>query len=425
MPYQGYTGSVFPSGKAAGLGDGQHRDDDELESYVSTAARSPQASTSPLQDSLSAFLKRGERVAPITETEQLAMIARVHQARLDRDKLNDGRTSPRQRVEIRRALKRADEETAHIVYANFRLSQLIVNDQLSSRSLLLDRSRTLELRSELMQEASLAITEAVFSFDPERGTQWHTFMARKIRDQVRMGLARLSPLNAPASWGRAHRVAMQVQSNLTIELGRVPSLDELRPEVYARCYRWAEEHLAPAHYQLPAPEKHIEVEKKMRKQGMLGALDNLEQVMSWRPYTLSLDAPASSATDAASLGELIPGTSPSDDATFDTAELSELSALFSNILSTLEEREAEIIRLRFGFIDATSWTYQKIAEKFNVSSERIRQIERGVMERLRSPGAMFTALSAHLPSQFEEDDAESVTAAELVRRRQATAPQDS
>ena len=71
-------------------------------------------------------------------------------------------------------------------------------------------------------------------------------------------------------------------------------------------------------------------------------------------------------------------------------------------LSTLSERERTIVLYRYGFIDGESWTYPKIAELFEVSAERIRQIEKQVLTRLATPHGQYSALQRHLPRQFDD-----------------------
>ena len=60
-----------------------------------------------------------------------------------------------------------------------------------------------------------------------------------------------------------------------------------------------------------------------------------------------------------------------------------------------------IVLYRYGFVDGEMWTYDKISKMYDVSSERIRQIEKAVLEKLRSPSSQFAGLSTFLPSQLE------------------------
>jgi RNA polymerase primary sigma factor len=68
-------------------------------------------------------------------------------------------------------------------------------------------------------------------------------------------------------------------------------------------------------------------------------------------------------------------------------------------LGALQDREREIVLLRFGFVDGETWTYLKIAERYDVTAERIRQIERAALSKLSSPHGNFSALIGFLPSQ--------------------------
>jgi RNA polymerase nonessential primary-like sigma factor len=67
-------------------------------------------------------------------------------------------------------------------------------------------------------------------------------------------------------------------------------------------------------------------------------------------------------------------------------------------LATLSEREREIVLLRYGFDGTEGWTYSVIAERFGISAERVRQIERAALSKLASPHGRFTSLDTFLPS---------------------------
>ena len=72
-----------------------------------------------------------------------------------------------------------------------------------------------------------------------------------------------------------------------------------------------------------------------------------------------------------------------------------------DIYGSLPERDRMIIMYRYGFVDGDSWTYDKISELYDVSSERIRQIERAALCKLSETTTQFSALSSFLPSQFK------------------------
>jgi RNA polymerase sigma factor (sigma-70 family) len=86
-------------------------------------------------------------------------------------------------------------------------------------------------------------------------------------------------------------------------------------------------------------------------------------------------------------------------------EREEMQAAVREVLASLEPREREIIQYRYGFVDGETWTYAKISEKYGVSPERIRQIERAAVGRLRLPQEQVHDLSEFAERiDVDEDD---------------------
>jgi RNA polymerase sigma factor (sigma-70 family) len=163
---------------------------------------------------------------------------------------------------------------------------------------------------------------------------------------------------------------------------------------------WAYNKLSDAEKKMPKAEREKRQLDRLRKQGMLGALENLDEVLVQTQAVAYLDAP--SREDGSSLGDLLTG----DDQDMTAGlESEERQKAVSAVLAGLPERDRTIILHRFGFIDGEQWSYQKISLLYNVSAERIRQIERTAINRLSLPD-VGGHLKGFLGYQFERGEEE-------------------
>ena len=377
-------------------------DDAQIAEYL-RIAYSDQGDRSRV-DALSAYARQAEQYPQLPADRQARLVEVYQASRRAAEDLAARRLRGGAVAKARREVRRGDEALTHLVTSNFRLVLVIVNDALRPRMNSALRPRMLELRTELVQEGNLALTIAAQEWDPERIPHWPTWAARRIRDRVREALARMTEtVRVPASVSRMSRMAKPMISDLTVQLGRTPTTDELRSALRARCVEWAESKLSPEQRELPADERARIVEYKLSKQGMLKALADLDEVLAWSPHAASLDAPVGD-DGGSTFGEMLDGAPTEGGGLFAGIELDELRRDLSAALATLSERERDIILHRYGFVDGEVWTYQRISERWDVSAERIRQLESAVLERLRSPHVQYAALSAHLPSQIVDDD---------------------
>jgi RNA polymerase primary sigma factor len=128
------------------------------------------------------------------------------------------------------------------------------------------------------------------------------------------------------------------------------------------------------------------------------AIEAVEEVLTLGQGVASLDASVGSEGDT-TLGDLV--ADRDDGQLFDDVEMEELREALQVVLGGLSDRERMIVLYRYGFVDGTMWTYDRISQLYDVSSERIRQIEKAVLEKLRSPSAQFAGLASFLPAQAE------------------------
>lgn len=375
--------------------------DAEIRSYVErTSSRSSALEGVP---ALSAFQRRMEQYPQLSPESQAQLVQEYQLGVASKTELK-GRHSATADRRIRAKIRRGEWAIEHLIGSSFRLVWLICRENAEERY---GRDRASELLPDLVAEANVALTEAAQNFDPARGPVFSTYAARVVRDRVRMVLTKEGALRLAPSWSRLKRIASVRVPQLTTELGRVPTEAEVRADLLERCLEWAESKLTPEQQILP-DAKRLELKiAKLRKQGMLGAIENLADVMI---ATQSVDSLDRSVGDEGSstLGDLLGGGDEAPGAYspggFDNVELEQLRESLMGALSGLSDRDREIVLYRYGFADGETWTYAKIAERYGVTAERIRQIEHLVLSKLRAPHAMRDTLAAFLPSQFEEGD---------------------
>jgi RNA polymerase sigma factor (sigma-70 family) len=364
------------------------RTDPEVNSYVERSTLSGLENV----PALSAFQKRMSRYPQLSPEHQAELVLKYQEGLAAKRSLDNPKLSARATRIASQRVREGERAAEHLIGSNFRLVWLIVRENAEER---FGRDRAGELLPDLVAEANLAVVEAATQFDPTRGPGFSTYLARVVRDRVRMVLTNHSQVRVSPSWARIKRIAAVRIPTLTTELGRPPTLEEKQADLLERCLEWAEDKLSEEQKLLPADQRRDAMMAKLRKQGMLGAIRDIDEVLTTTQSVASLDA-AVGADRTMTLGEVLPGAS--NDAAFDAVEQDELSRKIDAALGDLSERERMIIRYRFGFVDGENWKYAKIAALFDVSAERIRQIEHAVLLRLADPNGAGRVISSFLPS---------------------------
>lgn len=271
--------------------------------------------------------------------------------------------------------------------ANFRLVQLIAREKAQERFGL---AKALEMLPDLVAEGMVALTEAARTYDQATCPPFTKYAQAAVRNHIRASIANSGPLRVTSSVSRMKRIATKRKETLTEQMGRPPTREELQGELLTWCLAWAEGRLTAQELTLSDDARHEAKMAKLRKQGMLAAIANIDEVLAYAQSLTSLSSPVGDGS--ATLSDLMPSSMP--DEMFDTAELGELNRL---LLAALEQRcsgrEQDILRLRFGLDGTEAWTYARIAPKFGLTAERIRQIERIALTKL----AEDPRLAAFLP----------------------------
>ncbi len=246
--------------------------------------------------------------------------------------------TPTKKRELGRIERAADAAQHTFVSSNLRLVVSIAKKYQASGLPLLD----------LVQEGNLGLIHAVEKFDWRKGFKFSTYATWWIRQAITRGIANTGrTIRLPVHAGDTLSAVQKAQSHLESKFGRKATMDELV------------------------------VETRL-------SYETLTDILRWRSEPLSLSEPLREDGDA-DLGDVVAdvnATSP-----FDHAAEALLIGEISRLLAPLDEREATILRLRFGLDRGEPRTLEEVGEHFNLTRERIRQIEARAMSKLRHPSA--------------------------------------
>jgi RNA polymerase primary sigma factor len=287
-------------------------------------------------DSISLYLKEMASVPLLKPEEEVTLAKQLEGGRAALRELERDGHRPAERERLLHAIEAGNTARAHLIKANTRLVVSIAKRYMGKGVQFLD----------LIQEGNLGLMKAVEKFDYRRGCKFSTYATWWIRQSITRALA---------------------------EQGRVIRLPSHVGDRIRKVYRTAQQ-LEQDSGQRPTP---LEIADQM---GLDPSKIRWLIKVSRRP--LSLEKPVGEEEDS-ELGEFIEdedSPTPTDSVTH-----SLLERKMDEVLATLSPREARILRLRFGLQDGRSYTLKEVGEKFGLTRERIRQIEREALGRLRHP----------------------------------------
>ena len=307
-------------------------DEDEVPVYSSAITG---ATADPVKD----YLKQIGKVALLNAAEEVELAMRIEAGLFAEDKLSQ-MTDAEKKSQLGRELtwvaKDGARAKSHLLGANLRLVVSLAKRYTGRGMQFLD----------LIQEGNLGLIRAVEKFDYTKGFKFSTYATWWIRQAITRAMAdQARTIRIPVHMVEVINKLARVQRQMLQDLGREPTPEELSRELDM------------------TPEKVVEVQKYGRE-------------------PISLHTPLGEDGDS-EFGDLIEDTEAVVPA--DAVGFTMLQKQLESLLDSLSEREAGVIRMRFGLGDGMPKTLDQIGDTFGVTRERIRQIESKTMAKLRHP----------------------------------------
>jgi len=295
-----------------------------------------------VDDPVRMYLKEIGKIPLLTTEEETLYAEQVVEGRTAKQKLEEIEADDNNTVTIEEyealqdIVEVADEAKDKLVNANLRLVVSIAKKYLSRGLQFLD----------LIQEGNMGLIKAVDKFDHKKGFKFSTYATWWIRQAITRAVAdQARTIRIPVHMVETINKLVRIQRQLVQEFSREPTPEEV------------------------AERMDITVEK-------------VQQIQRIAQEPISLESPVGEEEDS-SLGDFISDPHALDPYEY-TAKM-KLREELDEVLATLTEREERVLRLRFGLIDGRQRTLEEVGKEFNVTRERIRQIEAKALRKLKHP----------------------------------------
>ena len=293
-----------------------------------------------IDDHVKMYLKEIGKVNLLTPEEELSLAKRMADGEKAKEQLEEiGEEIDeelRDKINMIRKIVHGEKAKKSLAEANLRLVVSIAKRYVGRGMLFLD----------LIQEGNLGLIKAVDKFDYTKGYKFSTYATWWIRQAITRAIAdQARTIRIPVHMVETINKLVRVSRQLVQELGREPTPEELAKEL-----------------NMP--------------------VDKVREISKISQEPVSLETPIGEEEDS-HLGDFIPdedAPAPSEAASFVL-----LKEQLGAVLETLSEREAKVLRLRFGLDDGRARTLEEVGKEFDVTRERIRQIEAKALRKLRHP----------------------------------------
>ncbi len=310
---------------------------DEEESLALQKARKD-AELATSTDAVRAYLKLIGRVALLTAEQEVDLARRVEAGLYAAHKLadTDAKFTPTMRRDLNWVVRDGERAKTHLLEANLRLVVSLAKRYTGRGMAFLD----------LIQEGNLGLIRAVEKFDYTKGFKFSTYATWWIRQAITRAMAdQARTIRIPVHMVEVINKLGRIQRELLQELGREATPEELAKEMDI------------------TPDKVLEIQQYARE-------------------PISLDQTIGDEGDS-QLGDFIEDSEAV--VAVEAVSYGFMQEQLTSVLQTLSEREAGVVRLRFGLSDGTPRTLDEIGQVYGVTRERIRQIESKTMSKLRHP----------------------------------------
>ena len=294
-----------------------------------------------VDDPVRMYLKEIGKVdllTPEKEVELAQAMGRGNEARAQLEEMEQADEAPPQPVrdELETLIRQGKQAEQELAEANLRLVVSIAKRYVGRGMLFLD----------LIQEGNLGLIKAVEKFDYTKGYKFSTYATWWIRQAITRAIAdQARTIRIPVHMVETINKVIRVNRQLLQELGHDPTPEET------------------------AEEMKMPVER-------------VREIMKIAQEPVSLETPIGEEEDS-HLGDFIPDEDASEPA--EAASFTLLKEQLVEVLSTLTPREEKVLKLRFGIEDGRTRTLEEVGKEFNVTRERIRQIEAKALRKLRHP----------------------------------------
>jgi RNA polymerase primary sigma factor len=292
-----------------------------------------------IDDPVRMYLKEIGKVPLLSPEEEIELAQKMSDGNLAQEQIEEaGEASftPENLARMNRIIKEGEKAKQKLAEANLRLVVSIAKRYVGRGMLFLD----------LIQEGNLGLIKAVEKFDYTKGYKFSTYATWWIRQAITRAIAdQARTIRIPVHMVETINKVIRVSRQLLQELGHDPSPEEIADE-------------------------------------MSMPVDKVREILKIAQEPVSLETPIGEEEDS-HLGDFIPDEGASEPS--EAASFTLLKEQLVDVLSTLTPREEKVLKLRFGIEDGRTRTLEEVGKVFNVTRERIRQIEAKALRKLRHP----------------------------------------